>query len=124
MVAPFNIDAHLGDVQRWAIQQGVEPPAPDILPAVGLMVPDVAAGWLYQTDSRVGFLEYFLTNPLAPLVARHTAISAIAVELIAKAKALGLARVVSMTSHRSIGRISMRLGFSYIGPMHLLRLEV
>ena len=124
MLAPFDMVAHLGEVQGWAIGQGVEPMAPESLPKVGFIEPGVAAGWLYGTDSTVGFLEQFVTNPGAPLKARYAAVDAIAAALMAHARRTGITRVVAMTSHRSIGRIALRHGFRYAGPMHVLSAEV
>jgi hypothetical protein len=124
MLSPFDRELHLGEVQRWAINQGVEPMAPDSLPAAGVIEPGVAVGWLYQTDSKVGFLEQFVTNPEAPGRARLAAVDAIASALMAQAKGLGITKVVAMTRHRSIGRIAIRHGFTYAGPMHVLAAEV
>jgi hypothetical protein len=124
MLVPWSAIEHLEDVQAWAVLQGVLPQEPDMLPVVGLVEPGVAVGWLYQTDAKVGLLEQFVTNPQACAKARHRAVTEIGLGLVAKAKELGLRRVVTMTPQRSIGRMSIRNGFAYEGPMHVLSREI
>jgi hypothetical protein len=89
-----------------------------------MVEPGVAVGWLYQTDSGVGLLEQFVTNPKAPGKDRHAAVDEIGLALLAEAKRLGLSRVLLHTSHRSIARMCLRRGFTYRGPTHLLSVEV
>jgi hypothetical protein len=124
MLVPWSALEHLEDVQAWAALQGEAEQDPEMLPSIGLVAPGVAVGWLYQTDAKVGLLEQFVTNPLAPARERHEAVTAIGLGLIAQARSLGLRRIVTMTRARSIGRMSLRNGFTYDGPMHVLSLEV
>lgn len=121
-MAPFNASTDLERVQGWAAARGVDL-RPYDLPRTGF-VTDAAAGWLYRTDSGVAFLETFITNPAAPARERHRDIDEIGLALIETARLLGAKRLVSMTTHRSIGRMMVRRGFTYTGPMHVLRLEV
>jgi hypothetical protein len=124
MLTPFDPGEHLLTVSAWATAQGIEALVPAILPRVGVVEPGVAAGWLYQTDSGIGLLEQFVTNPDASGKARHAAVDAIGLELLSRAKDLGLTRVILHTSHRSIARMCIRRGFEYRGPTHLLSVEV
>jgi hypothetical protein len=124
MLAPFDPVQHMEAAQRWAVAQGIAPLVPEILPRVGVVEPGVAVGWLYQTDSRVGLLEEFITNPKASSKSRHAAVDEIGLALLARAKELGLVRVIIHTSHRSIARMCIRRGFTYRGPAHLLSVEV
>ena len=110
MLVPWSAMEHLEDVQAWAALHGSAPQDPEMLPAVGLVEPGVAAGWLYQTDAKVGLLEQFVTNPMASAKARHRAVTHIGLGLITLARSLGLRRVVTMTAQRSIGRMSIRNG--------------
>jgi hypothetical protein len=122
VLTPFDPEKHLETVRDWSAARGVALD-PETLPRMGFIT-GAAVGWLYQTDSAVGFLEHFITNPKAPAKDRHRGVDAIGLALIEKARGLGLRSLVSMTSHRSIGRMMVRRGFVYSGPMHVLRREV
>jgi hypothetical protein len=124
MLTPFDAEIHMEAVRGWAVAQGIEPMLDEILPRVGIIKPGVAVGWLYQTDSGVGLIEQFVTNPKAPGRDRHAAVDEIGIALLGEAKRLGLVRVFLHTSHRSIARMCLRLGFQYRGPTHVLSVEV
>jgi hypothetical protein len=123
MLTPWDPEQHLEMAQAWAAVRGVDL-RDDILPRVGFISDGAAVGWLYQTDSGVGYLETFVTNPSAPLRSRARAIDEVGMALISAARRLGITRLVTMTAHKSIGRMCIRRGFGYAGPMHILQLEV
>jgi hypothetical protein len=124
MLRPFDPDEHLTSVRAWGVAQGIAPLTLDLLPSVGFIEPGVAVGWMYQTDSRIGFLDEFITNPVASGKSRRTAVDAIGLALIAHAKQGGMLRLFVHTAHRSIGRMCIRRGFAYRGPSHILSMEV
>ena len=124
MIVPFDADAHLGEVNEWNRAQRVPAVAPTMLPRVGFIVPGVAVGWLYQTDSAMGLIENFVTNPGAPRRDRWEAISEIALALAHHAKSVGIQALKITTGHRSLGRIAIRHGCVYQGPAHVLSKEV
>lgn len=123
MLSPWDPDQHLGMVQNWAKARDVDLRVED-LPRIGFLANGAAVGWLYQTDSGVGYLETFITNPNVSPRERARAVDEVATALIHQARGLGLTKLVSMTGHRSIGRMAIRHGFAYAGPMHVLRMEV
>lgn len=55
----------LAIVNGWFKGHGQRKLTPDELPKTGAIVDDVAAGFLYLTDSSVSFLENFVSNPKA-----------------------------------------------------------
>lgn len=122
-MVPYDASAHLGAVSEWSQAQGTGAVEAGHLPRCGFVVDGVAAGWLYRTDSGLGLIEHFITNPSAPLKARHAAVNQIGEAIIEEAKRLGISRLLTMTPHRSIGRMAIRHGFQYLGPMHVLTLE-
>ena len=124
MIVPFDIDAHLGEVNGWSIARGEALTTPEMLPKVGFIVEGVAAGWLYQTDSALGIIENFVTNPEAPARRRWVAVDELATALERHAKSLGIQALKITTGHRSIGRIAIRHGCAYLGPAHVLSKEV
>lgn len=111
------------EVAGWYEARGERAPPPDTLPTLGLIVPGAAAGWLYRTDSSVCLLEGFVTNPAAPLRARHRAIGAIIDALIEEAKAEGFRYVVGMARSNGIASVARRRQFKAIGAHVMLTRE-
>lgn len=122
MLTPWSERDHLGKVQEWAEGHGVRLDA-DTLPSIGYLANDAAAGWLFLTDSRIGLMESFVTNPKAPLRLRRSSLDEVGAAIIEKAHALGITRLITMTPHRALGSMAIRRGFTYLGPMHVLTLE-
>lgn len=57
----FDKSIHYGQLQEWAAERGMPSIAFDLLPEIGRIVPGKCAGFLYQTDSRVVFLETLIS---------------------------------------------------------------
>jgi len=103
---PFTL-ADLAEVNSWwkARKQPVRPAS--YLPKYGYIQPGVAAGWLFRTDSCIGFLDDFVTNPKAPLMQRVMYLDGITRNLVATAKRVGIKALVVYTGNEGIWR---RLG--------------
>ena len=89
----------------------------------GLIVPGIAAGFLYLTYSTVALLDGFVSNPFAASHARRDALLAIADGILQDCEFLAsmeLARdLVVYTSHPSIARWAREHGFTP-GETHTL----
>lgn len=81
------------------------------LPAVGLIVDDVAAGFLYVTDSSVAFLENFVSNPKAPKRKVREAVDEIIKRLMIFAHEAGISRLVGLTTRKSMAKRAQAAGF-------------
>lgn len=93
----------------------------NILPTVGLIEPDVAVGFLVQTDTNYCFLEPFIANKARPKEERNVAIYAIADGLLAEAKHRGFDMVFCILSHPRMIERAHDLGFvNVVGQQHLL----
>lgn len=53
-------------VGSWWEARGGLPVPDDILPSTGLVCNRAAAGWLYLTNSNVGFVEWLISDPANP----------------------------------------------------------
>jgi hypothetical protein len=124
MLTPWDPEAHLADVNAWHVAQGSQAQPVEVFPAVGYVEPGVAAGWLYQTDSAVAFLETFVANPAAPKVSRWRAMNRIGVALERAARHLGVRRLIATTKSRGMSLIAIRNGGTYLGPFHVLTKEI
>lgn len=62
---------------------------PDLFPPVGFIVPGIAAYFLYETPSKVCWLENLVSNPDANKEVKELAITAIITAILAESKRLG-----------------------------------
>jgi hypothetical protein len=123
MVRDFAI-ADLADVNAWHCAHGRPGMAASHVPQTGRIVPGVAAGFLYVTDSDVALLEGYVTNPEAPLRERSKAVDEITHALLAEAKDLGMGRVVALCASGGIARRAGKFGLQWRGSVQFLAREV
>lgn len=114
----------LADIRRWHRSHGLDMAADGKFPRNGMIVPGVAAGFLYSTDSSVCFIEGFVSNPEASVMERGRALRDIGAGLLLLAKRLGFSRAVSTTQSDGIAALGRRLGFRDDGLHHVLRHEL
>lgn len=72
-VRPYTAN-DLQEINGWHRARGFLPVELDTLPPTGLIVPGVAVGFLYRTDSQLGMLDGFISNPEAPKEQRAAAL--------------------------------------------------
>jgi len=72
---------------------------PESLSQYGLVIPGVAAGFLYKTDSNIAWLEFLISNPEVNKEARSKGLDAIIEGLSAEAKRLGFKTVFTSSYH-------------------------
>lgn len=83
----------------------------DVFPTTGLIVDNVAAGFIYFTNSPIAWIENFVTNPEVSPFKRSKAISLIAEGLIQLAVDGGFKYCQATTSLHSVGRRAEQFGF-------------
>lgn len=108
---------------EWYRARGDAVPAEDTLPGTGLIVPGVAAGFLFRTDSAFCLLDGFVTSRDAPAKERHRALGAIVDALTEEAKALGFRCVVGLTRSSGMAKLVRRRQFSDLGRYVMLQRE-
>lgn len=99
-VLRFDPEVHLADMTQWYEIRGRPAPGLCSLPVYGYVVPGLAAGFLYLTDSDIAFADGLVTNPNAPIFDRTNALDAISDEIIATAKRLGVSKLLGFVSKR------------------------
>jgi hypothetical protein len=102
-------------IERWGCARDVAPPPIGLLSDLGLIVDDVAAGFLYITNSDICFLEGFITNPEADKNDRHEALNGITLELINLAKEAGCKLIKCDTRLDKIVTRAKDFGFVELG---------
>lgn len=115
MIRLFH-QADLESVNRWYAARG-DPALPiTMLPEIGIIEEDTAAGFLYRTDApAMAMLDSFVSNPEAPLRARATALREIAQRLIELAGAGGIRHIMALCKSRGIERLASRMGLHPVG---------
>lgn len=112
------------EVAAWYAAHGQSPKPKGSLPNTGFIVPGVAAGWLYLTDSSVALLEGYVTNPAASAADRNDALDVITGLLLASAKSDGRSLVLALTTDQTIAERARRHGMHARGTYRVLYMEV
>jgi hypothetical protein len=105
----------LSEINGWYAARNFPPVPREKLPENGRIVPGVAAGFLYLTDSSIALLEGYVTNPSAGLRQRSCAIDEITRALLTEAKIRGASEVVAICAARGIERRAQAHGMRTIG---------
>ena len=111
-------------IDEWRKNRNVSVLSRDLYPAQGLIVPNVAAGFLTLTDSSVALMENFVSNPGAPREERREAIKEIGLRLEIKARDLGFKKLVAITAHNAISDACEELGYQYLGVQMMFGKEI
>lgn len=99
-------------VASWWEGYGQAPVPIHLLPWIGYIVDDVAAGFLYQTDSGIALLENFISNKDSRADARSDALDQITSALVKKAEELGYLHIIAFSSLPAIEERARKHGFS------------
>lgn len=95
-------------VDLWR-SNGWEPPPLDWLPPAGLAVtgPEgkiLAAGWFYATGTRLGFVEWLISDPGASRQLRARALDLLMEKGLETLDKLGIRDIITMTKSRAVLR--------------------
>ena len=94
--------AHLEEINEWNNSWKLSLVSLSDLPRVGYIVRGAAAGFLYQTDSNVCFLEGFISNKYCEKGLRKEALDLISDELVKAAVNFGFKKIVAKTRLKAI----------------------
>ncbi|MBJ6762861.1 hypothetical protein JGU66_19025 [Myxococcaceae bacterium JPH2] len=113
---------HFEQVQSWYAHRN-EVLTPDALPRVGFIVPGKAAGFLYQTDSSVAWIEGLVASPSLSKAERLGVVDAIVVAVCEESRKLGFKTLLGYTVLDVVVERAKRLGFGHVGGgFHLVAL--
>lgn len=107
---PYGPEAHFEQVHRWMEQRG-QTIAPEDLPTTGFIVPGVAAGFLYRTDSSVAWIEGLVGSREVSAEARGHALDEIVRALRAEARRSGFKIMLGYTQLQAVVDRALRHGF-------------
>lgn len=112
MVRPYNT-TDLKEIMEWFLQRKI-PITPDYFPKHGFIVPGVAAGFIFSTDSNFCIFECFISNPNSPRTLRREALEKIVASMIQKAKELEFREAYGFATSKTMIEIGKEQGFKFI----------
>lgn len=98
------------ELKNWFSLRGKEV-IEECLPQFGFIAPGIAAGFLMQTDCKVGILEPFISNPNTTKEQRDEAINIIMFNLINLAKLMEFKFIFGISTSESMIERSLKHGF-------------
>lgn len=110
-IRPFNPQSDYETVKEWWAGQKWTAMPLDYLPKVGMMVPEVCAGWLYQSDSKIAWVEFIIANPNTTKEERSEGLNLLIKGLLDKAKDLGFGAVFTSAQHPGLIKRYTEFGF-------------
>lgn len=109
----FEKEEDLVELNSWLIRNGKDPlDLPDV-PKYGMLIPDVACGFICRTDTNVVFLECFVTNPEASPEKRHEALNKLGEWGLNTMKLMGAKRCLVLSEDASLIKRAIELGFEF-----------
>lgn len=114
----------LEEINLWLNERDQRGLEEDELPMTGFIVPDVAAGFFYMTDSSLGFIENFVSNPDAKAIEVSMAVDEITETLLRCAVEMRLTKVFMMSKKNSILNRAEKHGFERKGSWEMASREV
>lgn len=111
-------------IEFWFQQRHMNVPRRTSLPKTGWLVERVAAGFMYRTDSNVGILDVFITNPRAMPQERRAALKEISEKLIETAQRLGIKLLKCDTQVKSIMDLAEEFQFRKTGKFESFTKEL
>ena len=115
---------HYSQIKEWFALRELPVPSHHSLPTNGFIVPGVAAGFIYLTDSDVSILDCFISNPLTTDVDRDEALDSIAKHLIACAELHDTKILVCSTDIDAVRKRALQLNFIDTGRHYQLAKEL
>jgi hypothetical protein len=106
---------HYSEIASWYIARSLPVPLKDFIPSVGLIVPGLAAGFLFQTDTRLAIIGEFISNPDTSSEDRSRALDEITEGLCERAKSLGFLVITCSTQSSAIEKRAIAQGFKNTG---------
>jgi len=112
LVRDFDNEKDLEVINGWLTARSQRALKKSELPKIGMIFDNVLAGFLYQTDSDMCFIENVVSNPKAKNKAVSCAVDFLTARFIVTAKDIGKPKVFMFSKTRSITKRAQELGFN------------
>jgi hypothetical protein len=110
-ITPFNFKEHAQDIRKWGEKHQFPLPPLDFLPDIGLVVNNAAAGFLYTSNSKLGWIEWVFSNPEKPAEERTEALDTLMSALEQIAITRGLKALFSSSGSTGYQKVLERNSF-------------
>lgn len=113
MIEPcaFEYDKHYEEANSWGRKHNFPLPGREYLPDIGFVVPGLAVGFLYTSNSKIGWVEWVFGNPEASKDDRAQAIDLVIKLIEYCAKDLGIEALFSSSGSPAYQSVLERHGF-------------
>lgn len=118
MVREF-VESDYDTIRRWYLLHDQTAPPFETLPSYGLIDDSVAAGFLITTDSTVGLMDFYISNPKASKKDRDRVLDLITIGLINRGNEIGLKYFQCTTQVSAVKNRAIKNGFRYMGEYSL-----
>jgi len=98
-------------IESWCHGWNV-PKVTNVCSNLGYIVDDVAAGWLYITNSPVAFVEHLITNPKSGIKLRNKALDLVVLHIANVAKDMDFKHLIGITNLDVIRKRAEKLKFN------------
>jgi len=114
-IEKFDKEKHYDSICEWFKKRNLNAPKSSMLSNNGIIVPDIACGFLYLTDSSLGFLDFYISNPMSDEKKRHKALEIITNNLIMWAKDCDVSHLLANSQIKTIQKLAFDNGFKDLG---------
>ena len=111
------------EIKAWYEARHLAVPKPDTFPGYGLIVKNVAAGFVILTDAKLGILEFYISNPWSSEKRRDDALDEITKGLMQYGRQFGCKHFMCTTQLPAIGQRAMKHGLEFQGQFYLYFLK-
>ena len=115
MVKKFDFNKHYRMLCSWWAKRDMAPIPEDMIPTFGLVVDNIAAGFIIVTDCNLGFLEFYISNKDAQKIERDLALDLITRGLMEHGQEMGISNFKCDTQIHAIKKRAEKFGFKNIG---------
>lgn len=109
---------HIEEVNEWRKKRGSASIDGSSFPENGLIIPGVAAVFIYLTDSDIAMIEGLISNPSAGIMERGRGIKRLVSAAHATASKLR-SKVVVIIENDGVSKLALGLGYKSIGKCEL-----
>lgn len=120
---PFD-EVDMEEVNGWYCSRGMRPLSYHMFPDVGYIVPGIGAGFLYQTDSSLCFIDGYISSPVSTREERREAFDLITNAIIRTAKDHGFQQILAYTRNHGVKERCERFHFQLRGQYDLYVKEI
>jgi hypothetical protein len=99
-------------INAWYKARGLPGVTLDTLPIIGQIVPNVAAGFLYLTDSSIALIEGVIANPDVIPEVRDIALDMIDLAITEDARRMGATHLIAVCVSPRLLKRSEHLGYT------------